>query len=90
MRMMAPRKKEQVVGVNEQGRVVGESHQWATLTDHECDLMRSMHEEYEVGHPKHLGYRRLAKMFGVGRTTVRQICNYEYRTQQPTRYKKRV
>lgn len=55
----------------------GSNHQNAKLTEREVELMRQMHEEYEVGHPKHWGYRRLAKKFGVGRTTVRTICNYK-------------
>jgi len=57
----------------------GEAHPKATLGDHEIELMRQLHEEYPVGHPKHLGYRRLAKMFGIAKTTVRHYCNYERR-----------
>ena len=61
-----------VVTVNGQGKRVGESHPKAELTDHEVELMREIHEE---GY----GYRRLAKMFEVGKTTVRQIVRYETR-----------
>jgi hypothetical protein len=33
-----------------------------------------MHEEYPRGHPRHVGYRRLAKTFGVSRTTASNLC----------------
>lgn len=57
----------------------GEAHPKVTLSDHEIELMRQLHEEYPTGHPKHLGYRRLAKKFNVAKTTVRAICNYKVR-----------
>lgn len=58
----------------------GEAHDGVVLTDHEVELMRQMHEEHPVGHPGHYGYRRLAKIFGVAKITVRRICNYQKRT----------
>jgi len=57
----------------------GEAHPKAVLSDHEIELMRQLHEEYAVGDSRHLGYRRLAKLFGVAKTTVRHFCNYERR-----------
>lgn len=58
----------------------GEAHPKAQLSDHEIELMRQIHEEFPVGDPRHVGYRRLAKMFNVAKTTVRQFCNYSRRT----------
>ena len=57
----------------------GEAHPRAALSDHEIELMRQLYEEYPVGDSRHLGYRRLAKKFGVAKTTVRQFCNYKRR-----------
>lgn len=41
--------------------------------------MRAMHEEFPQGHPQHLGYRRLAKIWDVSRATVQAICTYRKR-----------
>lgn len=70
------RKKMRVIQYRTGNYTHGEAHPKAALSDHEVELMRQLHEEYPVGHAKHLGYRRLAKMFDVAKTTVRQICNY--------------
>ncbi len=73
------RKKAHVV-IHRTGHYrTGEAQIGVVLTDHEVELMREMHEEYPVGHPKHLGYRRLAKIFKVAKITVRRICNYQKR-----------
>lgn len=60
-----------LVTVNARGRRVGEFHPLAKLTESDVELMRRLHEE------ENFGYRRLAKMFEVGKTTVRRICKYE-------------
>jgi len=73
------RKKAHVVKHRIGNYPLGEAHYKAHLTDHEVELMRELHEEHPVGHPQHLGYRRLAKMFGVSKTTVRHICVYRER-----------
>lgn len=51
----------------------GQHHHKAKLTDSEVERMRRLHAEYAVGHPDHLGYRRLAKMFEVPKTTVQRL-----------------
>jgi hypothetical protein len=76
------------VAVNETGRRVGEDHPAAKLSDHEVELMRRLHEEYPEGHPQHLGYRKLASKFGVTKTLVRRICNYQLRAQTPAGFKR--
>lgn len=70
-----------MVGVNEKGIRVGEDHQRAKLTDAEVDQMRRMHEVDKIG------YRRLAAIFEVGKTTVRDICNYKLRCQAPIKFR---
>lgn len=50
----------------------GETHWKADLSDHEVELMRSLHDEG-------WGYRRLAAKFEIPRDTVRSIVNYRTR-----------
>ena len=50
---MTPTK--QVVGVNENGYRVGESHPRAKVSDHDVKLMVQLHEKYK------LGYRAIAR-----------------------------
>lgn len=59
---------------------VGENNHKAKLTDSDVELLRRMHEEFPEGHAQHWGYRRLAVKFGVTKTLVRKICNYQVRT----------
>ena len=49
------------------------------LTDHEVELMRVMHEEFPLGHPAHVGYRKLTAIFGCSYTTTANICRYRKR-----------
>lgn len=74
--------KGRLVKVNDRGLRVGEDHQHAKLTDHEVELMRHLHEVDKVG------YRRLAKMFDLSKTTVRNICNYRWRCQTVVGFRK--
>lgn len=74
--------KGKLIGVNDRGWRVGEDHQRAKLTDHEVELMRRLHEVEKIG------YRQLAKMFDIARTTVRDICNYRRRNQPVAKFRK--
>lgn len=49
------------------------------LSDHEVELMRVMHEEFPLGHPEHVGYRKLSKIFGCSYTHTANICRYRRR-----------
>jgi len=69
------------VAVNERGRRIGESHHNASISDELVDRMRDRHEE------DGLGYRKIAREFGVALTTVRKICTYERRAQTAERWK---
>lgn len=55
------------------GRRAGESHPNARLTDHEIEVIRTMHAE--LGY----GYRRLARIFECSRSYVRYVCKFERR-----------
>lgn len=39
-------------------------------------LIRELHEEYPLGHPKHIGYRKLAEKFNRPVSVIRDICKY--------------
>lgn len=81
LQMTAKRKKQQLVGVNENGRRIGEWHPSAVLSDSEVDLMRELHEKEKWG------YTRLSRLFNVSRTTAEDICNYRHRAQTAVRFK---
>lgn len=49
------------------------------LSDGEVELLRQMHEEHPLGHPDHIGIRRLAKIFDIPKNTAAKLCNYERR-----------
>lgn len=72
-----------VVGVNDRGYRVGASHPKAKLTQEDVNRIRDLHEE------EHMGYRRIARLFGLHRATVVQICSYT-RWQTPTSFRKVV
>lgn len=73
--------KRRMIGVDENGYRVGESHHNAKLSDAEVDLIRDLHEEGMIG------YRALARHFGCSRDTIAAICQYRRRTATPDRYK---
>lgn len=70
-----------LVGVNELGRRVGDSHHNAKLTNGEVELLLEMHGEG-------WGYRRLAAKFEVSKALVRMICAGKRRCSRPERWKK--
>lgn len=48
----------------------GESHHKHKLTANQVDMLRHLHEVFGWG------YKRLVKLSGMGKTTVRDIVNY--------------
>lgn len=54
---------------------MGEDHQRAKLTDKQVREMRGLNTQDCAP----LGYRVLAKRFGCGQSTVRDICTYRTR-----------
>lgn len=71
---------KRVVAVNENGKRIGEDHPRAKLTNHEVELIREMHGEG-------WGYKRIADKFGVGKTTIQDLCTGRRRCQQPMGWK---
>lgn len=60
---------------NHTGHRVGQTHPKAKLTDQQIAEIRTLHRPYIRG----LGYRALAKRYGVGESTIRDICTYRTR-----------
>ena len=69
------------IAVNAKGHRVGDSHHNAKLTDSEVDSLLELHEEG-------WGYRKLAAMFEVSKSLVRNICKGRARCQVPTAWRK--
>lgn len=67
------------VGVS--GRVIGQTHHKAKLTDADVERIRDLHAE---GY----GYKRLAKMFDAPRDTIRHIVLCRTRAQTAVSVKK--
>lgn len=66
--------------MNELGRRIGEDQTGAKLTNHEVDLLLTMREEG-------MGYGRLAKVFEVSKSLVRDIVKGRRRNQTVARFK---
>lgn len=61
------------VGVNLEGRIVGQHHHRAKLSDSLVKKLRDLHEHWG------LGWRRLARQFELTPITVKKILAYERR-----------
>jgi len=66
-------KNRRLIGVDENGYRVGESHHHAKLTDVQVEQIRLLYEEGFIG------YRTLARWFNVPRSTISGICRYRRR-----------
>ena len=69
-----------MIGLNESGCVVGESHHKARLTQNDVDNIRELREEYG------LEYKQIAEKFEVGTTTIFDICAYKTWVDVPVRW----
>lgn len=88
MQAVALRVESRLVAINYKGRRIGQDHQRAQFTDHEIELMRRMYEEHPVGHRLHVGFRKLARIWGCSKTHVVEICTYLQRAQHPAKFKR--
>jgi DNA invertase Pin-like site-specific DNA recombinase len=73
-------KKRVIVGLNENGRRIGESHPASKLTDHEIDLIREL---YDDG----MSISEIARKFEIAKSYCWDICNYYKRCQTISRFK---
>lgn len=72
---MVERKTRIYIAINERGYRIGSSHHNCTIPDDVVSRIRDLHEDCGIG------YRRLARMFGISRGAVQKICNYSRRAQ---------
>lgn len=70
-----------LIGVNDNGQRVGESHPRAVLTDHEVGLLLELRAE---GY----SYGWLAKVFEISKQHAWRICTGQKRAQYATRWKR--
>lgn len=70
------------IATNDRGLPVGKFHQRCKHSDALVDRIRDMHED------QGLGYRKIAAILGVSRSTVRDICLYTIRAQVYTHWKR--
>lgn len=67
--------------VDENGNPLGEAHHNAKLTDEDVELIRDIYDEGLVG------YKTLAKVFGVSKGTIYDIVNFRRRVTTPAGYR---
>jgi hypothetical protein len=65
------------LAISEVGGVIGEDHWCAKLTNARAEEIRDKYEAHPPGHPEHVGYRLLAKEYGVSKRTIRDIVNHK-------------
>lgn len=70
-----------IVGFNDIGRRVGQSHPKAGLDDNDVELMRKLFEAHPRGHPQHWSLGQLAAKFEVAKSTVADIVLYRTRSE---------
>lgn len=79
--------KKRIIGVvGPRNTPVGEDHHNAVLTDAQVEEIRVLYETLENGQRKY-GYRKLAAMFKVNRTTIRDIVTFRRRACTPDSFK---
>ena len=81
---MTQQKIIKYVATNDRGMRIGESHHNCKIKDCVVDRIREMHEDEGIG------YRTIAKVLGLSRHTVRDICRYTRRAQTIEKWKKVV
>ena len=74
--------KRNVIGLNDVGRVVGEGHYKAKLSDEEVEKIRDLREHHGFT------YGMIARRFGASKDTIVAICSYRRRCTTPARFKR--
>jgi DNA invertase Pin-like site-specific DNA recombinase len=77
-------KKRYSYGVNRHGHPLGEAHPNAKLTDEQVEQIRTLYENGGTS------YRQIAKLFGVPRSTISDICSFRRRACTPADYRTKV
>lgn len=74
-------KRRLTFGVVESGHAIGEAHHRAKLTDEDVELIRDIYDEGMAS------YSTLANVFGVKKSTIRDIITFRKRASTPHGYK---
>ena len=74
---LAPMKQR--VALNDEALLICEEHQLVRLTDAQVRAIRDAYEAGVDGTGPKIGYRALAKQYGMGKRTIRDILNYKRR-----------
>lgn len=77
-------KRVVIIALNEQGYRIGISHHNARIPQEVVDQIRDLREDDGKT------YEELGRMFGLSKSVVQKICNYERRAQTPDRWKRVV
>lgn len=84
-----PTPVKRYLALNETGtQRIGEDHPRAKLSDATVEAIRDEYEAGQDGSGPYIGYRLLAKKYGVGKRTIRDIVNYRKRNQWAAKWKK--
>lgn len=79
--------KDKLIGVNDEGRRVGESHHRAKLTDEDIELIRQLRELLNPDGSHQWSYGSIAKCFETSKGVIHDICSMRRRNQFVAGYK---
>lgn len=79
--------KRTFIGVNDDGRRVGESHHRAKLSDEEIELIRQLRELLNPDGSYQWSYGAIAKCFQTSKGVIHDICSMRRRNQFAVGYK---
>jgi hypothetical protein len=84
-----PPSAKRFLALNESGtQRIGEDHPRARLTNAQVEAIRDKYEAGIAGTGPRIGYRLLARQFGVSKRTIRDIVSYSSRNQWAARWKR--
>jgi len=79
--------KEIIIGVNDEGRRVGEHHHRAKFTDEEIELIRQLRELVNSDGSQQWSYGAIAKCFNTSKGVIHDICSMRRRNQFVAHFK---
>lgn len=79
--------KNRIIGVNEDGRRVGEHHHRAKFTDDEIELIRQLRELCNPDGTHQWSYGNIAKAFETSKGVIHDICSMRRRNQFVAHFK---
>jgi hypothetical protein len=77
------------IGLNDEGRIVGESHHRAKFTDEQVEQMREMREMLHEDGTHVWSFGMIARTFGTTKGYVHEVVSHHRRNQVAVRIKPR-